>query len=85
MHGKKKGPKCYKCKGWGHKKAKCLKLKKDGGTASAMIAEEQDDSNSDGVKSLVKRGCWIQLARFMQHQRRSGSGHTLRRMVVLLT
>ena len=35
------------------------------------------------VKSLVKRGCWIQLARFMQHQRRSGSRHTLRRMMVL--
>ena len=88
---KKKGPQCYKCNGWGHKKAECPELKKGGGTASVMIAKKQDDSDSEGdvltvsSESLVKRGCWIQLARFMQHQRRSGSRHTLRRMVVLLT
>ena len=56
-----------------------------------MIAKKQDDSDSEGdvltvsSESLVKRGCWIRLARFMQHQRRSGYRHTLRRMVVLLT
>ena len=88
---KKKGPQCYKCKGWGHKKAECPELKKGGGTASVMIAKKQDDSDSDGdiltvsSESPVKRGCWIRLARFMQHQRRSGSRHTLRRMVALLT
>ena len=35
------------------------------GTASVMIANKQDDSDSDGdfltvsMKSLMKRGCWI--------------------------
>ena len=56
-----------------------------------VIAKKQDDSDSEGdvltvsSESLVKRGCWIRLARFMQHQRRSGSCHTSRCMVVLLT
>jgi len=45
---KKKGPQCYKCKGWGHKKGECPELKKGGGTASVMIAKKQDDSDSDG-------------------------------------
>ena len=45
---KKKGPQCYKCKGWEHKKADCPELKKGGGTASVMIAKKQDDSDSDG-------------------------------------
>jgi hypothetical protein len=44
---KEKGPQCYKCKEWGHKRAECPELKKDSGTASVMIAR-QDDSNSDG-------------------------------------
>ena len=44
---KKKGPQCYKCKGWGHKKVECPKLKKDGGTLSVMIAKKQDDSDSE--------------------------------------
>ena len=44
---KKKGPQCYKCKGWGHIKAECPELKKDGGTASVAIARK-DDSDSDG-------------------------------------
>jgi hypothetical protein len=44
---KKKGPQCFKCKEWGHKRAECPELKKDSGTASVMIAR-QDDSNSDG-------------------------------------
>ena len=37
---KKKGPQCYKCKGWGHKKVECPKLKKGGGIASVMIAKK---------------------------------------------
>ena len=37
---KKKGPQCYKCKGWGHKKAECPKMKKGGRTASVMIAKK---------------------------------------------
>ena len=37
---KKKGPQCYKCKGWEHKKADCPELKKGGGTASVMIAKK---------------------------------------------
>lgn len=41
---KKKGPQCYKCKGWGHKKAKCPELKK----TSVIIAKKQDDSDCDG-------------------------------------
>ena len=83
---KKKGPQCYKCKGWGHKKAKCLELKK----TSVIIAKKQMTRivmvmfSQYSVKSLVKLSCWIQLARFMQHQR-SGSRHTLSRMEVLLT
>jgi len=44
---KKKRPQCYNCKGWGHKKAECPKLKKGGGTASVVIAKKQDDSDSD--------------------------------------
>jgi hypothetical protein len=44
---KKKGPQCYKCKEWGHKRVECPKLMKDSGTASAMIAR-QDDLDSDG-------------------------------------
>jgi hypothetical protein len=44
---KKKGPQCYKCKEWGHKKAECPELKKGSGTASVVIAS-QDDSNNDG-------------------------------------
>ena len=44
----KKGPQCYKCKGWGHKKAECPELKKSRGTASVMIAKKQNDSDSDG-------------------------------------
>jgi hypothetical protein len=44
---KKKGPQCYKCKERGHKRAECPELKKDNGTASVMIAK-QDDSDSDG-------------------------------------
>ena len=35
---KKKGPQCYKCNGWGHKKDQCPELKKGGGTASVVIA-----------------------------------------------
>ena len=45
---KKKGLYCYRCKGWGHKKAECPEIKKDGGTASVMIAKKRDDSDSDG-------------------------------------
>lgn len=45
---KKKGPQCYKCKEWGHKKAECPKLKKGSGIANVMIARKQDDSDSDG-------------------------------------
>jgi hypothetical protein len=44
---KKKGPQCYKCKEWGHKKAECPELKKGSGTASVMITR-QDDSDSEG-------------------------------------
>ena len=45
---KKKGSQCYKCKGWGHKKAECPELKTGGGTASVVIAKKLDDSDSDG-------------------------------------
>ena len=45
---KKKGPQCYRCKGWRHKMAECSELKKGGGTASVMIAKKQDDSDSEG-------------------------------------
>jgi len=48
MHGKKKGPKCYKCKRWGHKEAECPELKTGGVTASVVIAKKLDDSDSDG-------------------------------------
>ena len=88
---KKKGLHCYRCKGWGHKKAECPELKKGGGTASVMIAKKRDDSDSDGdvltISSEKSCEAWIldsAIARFMQHQR-SGSHHTLRRIVVLLT
>ena len=61
---KKKGPQCYKCKGWGHKKAQCPELKKGGGTASVVIAnKKQDDSDSDGdvltVSSEKSCGAWL--------------------------
>ena len=45
---KKKGPQCYKCKGWGHKKAECPELKTGGGTASVVIAKKQDNPDSEG-------------------------------------
>jgi len=35
---KKKGPRCYKCKDWGHVKRGCPELKKDGGSISVVIA-----------------------------------------------
>ena len=56
-----------------------------------MIAKKRDDSDSDGDVLTIssEKSCevWllIQLDRSMQHQRRSGSHHTFRRMVVLLT
>ena len=55
-----------------------------------VIAKKQDDSDSDGdvltISSEKSCEAWLlELARFMQHQRRSGSRHTLRRMAVLLT
>jgi hypothetical protein len=53
---KKKGPQCYKCKDWGHKRVECLKLKKDSGTASVMIAR-QDDSDSDVLTVSSEKSC----------------------------
>ena len=62
-NNKKKGPQCYKCKGWGHKKAECPDLKKGGGTASVVIAKKQDDSDSDGdvLTTLSEKSCeaWL--------------------------
>ena len=53
-----------------------------------MIAKKRDDSDSEGAVLTLssEKSCeaWLlELARFMQHQRRSGSRHTLRRMMVL--
>ena len=45
---KKKGPLCYKCFNHGHIKKDYLELKKDEGTASVVIANRKDDSDSDG-------------------------------------
>ena len=45
---KKKGPLCFKYKGWGHVKRDCPELKKDGGSVSVVIANKKDDSDSDG-------------------------------------
>jgi len=46
---KKKGPRCYKCKSWGHVNRDCPELKKDGGSISVVIANKKKyDSDSDG-------------------------------------
>jgi len=45
---KKKGPRCFKCKGWGYLKRDCPQLKNDGGSVSVVIANKKDDSDSDG-------------------------------------
>jgi hypothetical protein len=59
---------------------------------SVVIAKKQDDSDSDGDVLTIssEKSCevWLfdsAIARSMQLQRRSGSHHTLRKMVVLLT
>jgi hypothetical protein len=46
---KKKGPRCYKCKDYGHVKRDCPELKKDGGSVSVVIAnKKKHDSDSEG-------------------------------------
>jgi hypothetical protein len=54
----KKGPQCYKCKEWGHKRAECPELKNDSGTTSVMIAR-QDDSDRDGdvLTVSIEKSC----------------------------
>jgi hypothetical protein len=55
---KKKGPQCYKCKEWGHKRAEYSELKKDSGTASVMIARQDDsDSNGDVLTVSSEKSC----------------------------
>ena len=47
----------------GHKNVECPKLKKGGGTASVVIARNQDDSDSDGdvLTTLSEKSCeaWL--------------------------
>jgi hypothetical protein len=38
---KRKGPRCYKYKGWGHVKRDCPELKKDGGSISVVITNKK--------------------------------------------
>jgi hypothetical protein len=89
-NNKKKGPQCYKCKEWGHKRAECSELKKDSGTAGVMIAR-QVDSDSDGDVLIVssEKSCeevWLLDSASLFHVTPgSGSCHTLRRRVILFT
>src|SRR6266540_3240939 len=60
---RKKGPLCYKCFNLGHIKKDCPELKKGGRTASVVIANKKDDSdsNDDLLTVSTEKSCeaWL--------------------------